>query len=223
MYCNFFIFFYFLLVFHFKRFFKNSPIPPWVTLAKMRQMPAITELYQEHNFCHWSLPRRVRFVHFPLPIKNNTKNSRLPPLPTKTWNNNPGLVEGCPGREPRGQPNSPRPPPPRPSPESPAPSGALSTCCPGGWRRRGARSAARSWAAGSGRTSGRRSAPRRPSPPLPSSAAHVPAPAREQRRGPAWTSTGTPSPAGRQGPSTAPGGSLRAVRAAGPARGAALH
>ncbi|EAX01636.1 hCG2041115, partial [Homo sapiens] len=33
----------------------------------------------------------------------------------------------------------------------------------------------------------RRSAPRRPSPPPPSSAAHVSAPAPEQRPGPAWT------------------------------------
>lgn len=83
---------------------------------------------------------------------------------------------------------------------TPAPFGvAVGTCCPGDWRRPGACSAVRSWAAESERTSGRRSAPRRPRPPLPSSAAHVSAWAREQRREPAWTSapgTRTLSPGG---------------------------
>lgn len=111
--------------------------------------------------------------------------------------------------------------------ETSAPFGAaLGTCCPGGWRWPWARSVARSWAAGSERTSGRRSAPRRPSLPLPSSAAHVPAPAQEQRRGPAWTSA--PGLGHQRGgvPRPAPRGSLwrlsGAPREASPARGAAL-
>lgn len=100
----------------------------------------------------------------------------------KTWNNNQVMVLLCPGRKHSWEMKA-------QARETSAPSGAdLGTCCPGGWWWPWVRSAARSWAAGSERRSGRRSAPRRPSPPLPSSAAHVPAPAREQRRGPAWTS-----------------------------------
>ena len=97
------------------------------------------------------------------------------------------------------------PPPHPPAQETSAPSARWGTCCLGGWRRPGARSAALSWAAGGARTSGRRSAPRRPSPLLPSSAAHVSAPAREQRRGPAWASAPDRSPAGRRGPSGSQG------------------
>lgn len=124
-------------------------------------------------------------MHFPLAIKDNTKNSRLTQLVHQNLKQQSSDGALMPWQKTQLGGESPGKPL--------APFGvALGTCCPGGWRRPWAHSAARSWAAESERTSGRRSTPRRPSPPLPSSAVHVPAPGREQRRGPAWTSAPRP-------------------------------
>lgn len=117
-------------------------------------------------------------------LQSRTQYKAVDPLiqSTKSWNKNQVKVLLCPGRKHSWEMKA-------QARETSAPFGvALGTCCQGGWRWPWARSGVLSWVAGSERTNGRQSAPRRPSPPLPSSAAHVPAPAREQRRRPAWTS-----------------------------------
>lgn len=200
MYCKF--LFTFCLCFTFKCFFKK--ILPylhgwiWQRWGICLLSPSCIK---EHNsatdLC--LQPWRVRLRALPTSNQEQCKEQQAPSPVHQNLKQPSRDGGGMPRQRTPGQAETPQPR------KALLPPERLSTCCPGGWRRRGARSAARSWAAGSGRTSGRRSAPRRPSPPLPSSAAHVSAPAREQRRGPAWTSTGTPSPAGRPGPSSSRG------------------
>lgn len=158
-----------------------------MNLAETRHMPITSKLYKNTTLLTSPGQRLQRTIQ-------RTTGSLI--ASTKTWNHNRTMMVLCSGRKPSCLWNH-HPPP--PSPGDSCPVGDVGTCCRGGWRSPGARSAARGWAAGGARTSGRRWAPRRPSPPLPSSAAHGSAPAGEQRRGPAWASAPARSPAGRGG------------------------
>lgn len=200
MYCKFFTFCLCFILNAFKKFSNTSTGEP----GKEEADACYHQVVSRTQLCYRSLPSAVAGAtsctsHFQSRTMQRTAGSL--PCPPKLATTIKRWWRDAQAENPGASRNTPTPL----ARKALLPPERLSTCCPGGWRRRGARSAARSWAAGSGRTSGRRSAPRRPSPPLPSSAAHVLAPAREQRRGPAWTSTGTPSPAGRQGPSSSRG------------------